>query len=137
MSNDLASLQSDIVGLEWKVKEVKNEFAEFIKDKSIPLDERWEFFKEAPEYLKNKSSYIEHFDAETLLEEGEIVWYDEFYIERYQECELVNVISSIEDRINSKDDYPHSRGADYSVEFLEAFKEEILQKNMHSFVHDW
>lgn len=120
-------LKENIAHLERQIKETKAEFSEYIKDKNIPLKERWKLFKKAPDYLKKHESWIMNFDAESLLEDGEIVWYDDCYVERYSTVDTTSMIEWFSESDRKK----------FTKDFIEALREEILQKNLGSFVNDW
>lgn len=48
-------LNKDLLSIEMSALAVKNDFVTFIKDKSIPVDTRWNLFKQAPKAVKNGS----------------------------------------------------------------------------------
>lgn len=98
----------------------------YLRDKNIPLFDRWEIFRKTPLELLNNDTYNVSFDCEKLLHGGEISWYDDFYKDRHSTVEMVSIIESCEENPDQ-----------YSEEFITAFKEEILQKCLGSFVHDW
>lgn len=61
-------LNKELLSIEMSALAVKNDFVTFIKDKSIPVDTRWNLFKQAPkavkdgsyDLLKNKSNGIDY-----------------------------------------------------------------------------
>lgn len=111
------------------VNPLQVEYVAYIKDKSIPLADRWEAFCAAPTEFQEHESWIQHFDSEELLPNGEINFYDDFYVEKYTEVYMENFIANIEE----DPDYHE----DWTPEIIAAFKEEILEKNMGSFTFDW
>lgn len=48
-------LNKDLLSIEMSALAVKNDFVTFIKDKSIPVDTRWNLFKQAPKAVKDGS----------------------------------------------------------------------------------
>lgn len=120
----LSEVESRISLVLVEIRELKKQFETVIRDKSIPLEERWALFVWAPITFKNTSSWVEDFDSEKLLG-SKIFWYDDLYYERY---ETVNTTDMIE-RFKEKEEF--------TPEIIDAFKEEILQKNLGSWVNDW
>lgn len=119
----------------------------YITDMTVPLSVRWAVFKEMPIDWKIEESWIQHFDAGKLLPGGEISWYDDFYTERY---ETVDMVSFVE---NALPEYLFERvDVGYPDEvyggtvdtlppeiqtIVDAWREEILSKNIASFKFDW
>src|SRR5512139_1306993 len=126
------SIKDELIAYKAGGNPLKDRFLAFIKDKDVPLDERWETFKEAPnEFLVHDLSVVT-FEAEKLLPRKEIVWYDgDFYIERYQ---VVHMTDFIEDMCADKIDMEEPG---WTQELVDAFKEEILQTGLGSFEYDW
>jgi hypothetical protein len=106
--------------------ELKQKYLNFIQNESNALKERWKMFKHAPYEFKNHQKWIVHFEAESLLPSGEIVWFDDFYKDRYSTVNMIDIVDSMKE-------LPEN----YSKEVVEAFKKEILQKNLESFIYDW
>ena len=52
------SLQQDLSSLETKSKAVKSDYLAYIQDTSIPVEERWKLFEQAPKVMKEHSRYI-------------------------------------------------------------------------------
>lgn len=116
-------------------EQIKQAFVTYIKDKSIPLEERWKTFGAAPFEFKNQDSSVVYFKVENTLSEGEIVWYDDFNIEKYETVEMFQFINrQIEDLASP---YRDKNKEQFTLEFFTAFKEEVLDKNMHSFKFNW
>jgi hypothetical protein len=110
---------------------IKNRFIEYIQDKTIPMENRWEVFLEAPSDWKNHESYIQHFDVEKKLISREISWYDDFYIEKNETVHMENVIERLEEDL--EDFEKHG----WTKDLISELKEEILQTNLGSFNYDW
>ncbi len=113
-------------------------FEQYIKNKEIPLDERWEIFILAPSEMKTHENYLTSFDSLP----NDFVMYDgPIHADRGNTIETKDMIENIQeslDEISSGDFY---RDDYYKNKFLEvdmnAIKEEILSKNMGSFDYDW
>lgn len=123
---------------DYKKSVLKEEYLKFIKDENISLAQRWEIFRLAPSNWKETDSCIPHFEAERLLTNGEILWYDDFYIDRHQTVYCADWLTNIEQGLK-----PDSYGVDdlikngWTLGVIDAFKREILNKNLGSFKHDW
>jgi len=132
------SLNEFIDQFQEAVKLAREKFILVIKDKSIPLGERWELFKKAPTELKNNGSWIESFKALNEACGGEVSWYDDFCKERHETVHLVDLVSDVEWCIeNDQVDRGYCKAFFDKPELLDKFKEEILEKNIESFEYDW
>ncbi len=116
---------------DYKNNSLKQRFVEYIKDVSIPLESRWEAFLEAPMDWKYQQSYVIHFQVERKLKGREISWYDDFYIEKKETVVMENIIERLEEDLDSFSENG------WTLELIQEFKEEILQKNIGSFDWDW
>jgi hypothetical protein len=103
---------------------IKQSFESYITNSNETLENRWKVFKLAPLELKNHESYIVHFDAEKMVNGGEIIWFDDFYFERYETIKTVRVIELMNEK-------------GYKKNIIDAFKQEILELNLGSFKYDW
>lgn len=109
--------------------ELKETYRNFISDKTVPLEDRWILFKIAPHDWKEHSRWVEYFSFEKLLPEKEINWYDDF---GYERCQSVDMYILIEDYFSDfVEDLPNKE------EIITTAKEEILSKNIGSFIFDW
>lgn len=111
--------------------EAKENISELLTNKNVPLETRWDFFVKYGDMIGNTDGGICHFDVEKKLSDGEISWYDDFYKERYATIIMHEVIQRISDDI---DDFS-KKG--WTQELLREFQEEILAKNLYSFILDW
>lgn len=117
-----------------KMKEIKAQlevlktgFQKFIVDQSVPLDERWQAWLDAPAECKNQKGWIEHF---TTLP-GDFIMYDgPYHAERYETVKMADFIERVEEGIACEEE-------EYVSIDLNALKEEILSKNLASFTYDW
>ena len=121
--------------------EVKEQLTNAFKDKSIPLDERWELFVKTPVHLKkNERHYVEF---ATFKEGGyDFQWYDDFYIERYETVNLVRVVEKVEKEMSYIGQHGYSTRPLFQSFFdddnkIIRLKEEILQRGIGSFTNDW
>lgn len=112
-----AMIDSEIEKLDGQVKLMKSRFERLIAETSIPLETRWRLFCDSPDYLKNHKTWI----VDIRLHGEEIHWYDDFYINRHQTVDMKDIVEHLEEIDQD----------------LAAFKEEILAKNLGSFVYDW
>ena len=116
-------------------QEIKQAFVAYITDKSISLEERWAVFGVAPVEFKNQKNHALNFKAELTLPDQEIVWYDDFNIEKYETVVMFNFINLQIEELTSS--YRSLHKKNYTLEFFNSMKEEVLEKNMHSFKFDW
>lgn len=98
-------------------------------DKTIPLSKRWATFIDAPACIKNTEDYIVHFDWEKKYHNLE--WYDSFNQDRYSTVNMEDLIVSMEESESCDD------SSVYDKQSIIDIKEEILAKNLYSFVFDW
>lgn len=104
----------------------KETLEKYLADTSISLNERWETFKAAPDWLGNHDIWITGVLDEAM---GEISWYDDFYKERHEVVVMADIIETMEERAEVE--------GRYTKEQLVAAKEAILKHNLKSFVFDW
>lgn len=103
-------------------KQLKNYF----KDSSIPVTERWDVFVYAnsTKVYHNIKNWIWHCD---IIEKTlKLDWYDDFYIEKYQQKSFTDIIECIEENDLIED-----------ILLIDKIKEEMLQSEYTGFVFDW
>ena len=127
-----------IADLNAQIAALGREYRAFIADKSIPLEERWAAYLSAPSNMKREDSYTTHF--RTL--DGDFFMYDgTYHCERHQTVELAEVVTYIEEELESMEAdpqwYSDRQMAEIRAVDLTLFKEEILEQNVHSFKYDW
>lgn len=122
------TLLEEFEALKRSPNELHARYVDYIADQNVPLDDRWAVFCAAPSDWKVHEGYIQHFDAEKLAPGGEISWYDDFFIEKYQTVDMVDWLSDIRYCGN---------GEDWTDEAINAFKDEVMQLNLGSFKFDW
>lgn len=129
------------------VAAVKNDFEKFIVDQSIPLDERWQLWEDAPHELKDHQSWIVHF--KNLHDDA--VGYDGLirHAERHETVHIDDLMESIEECFDEYSEGPPEGSDEHHARWyrnkqkvfeefdLNALKEEILAMNLASFEYDW
>lgn len=119
------------------IAQAKLEFEHYIVHSDIPLNVRWEAFIAAPECLKNHARYIVHFAS---LPEQTLGYDCTVHCKRYETVNVDNLIECLEERFGENEDAAE-KGVEpyYNMEGIDLvkLKEEILQKNLGSFVYDW
>lgn len=124
--------------LQAKLEEIKPNFAIYIQNKAIPLDERWAVFVLAPSNLKDHEEYGPNF--ETL--HPDFIMYDgPVHMERGQTMSTLDLIESIEESLKDLADNSYC-GREWAEKLfklvdINALKEEIMEKNLKSFNYDW
>lgn len=109
-----------------QIESTKKMVAEYFKDTSVPLEERWAVFEITPNCFKETGDWITRLKS---LPEDHIGYDGPFFTDRYSEVDMLAVVNNIEENYE-EDDY-------YSAIDLNAVKEEILQMNLGSFTYDW
>lgn len=123
-------LQVSICSIMYSIVPVRWDFEEYIKDQDIPLTERWELFKWAPNWLKGTLSNIIGMDE--IMGNRDLVMYEgPIHAERYQTMEFATIIESLEENYE-----PGEVEAKYNVR-IDDIKERILAANVATFVYDW
>lgn len=102
------------------VKQRAEAIRKYVMDKSNSYEDRLEVFKAAPEHLQHHEGWVVHL-PQFEKKYGEIVWYDDFYAERYSKVDLTDVF-----------DYK-----EWPEEKEREFMEEVLDMGIWSFTYDW
>ena len=106
---------------------LKPAFIEYIKDRTVDLNTRWDFWLAAPVEMKQTGGWVEHLN----FDGDEISWFDgPLYKER-------GSIVSMPDLIEILEDYAGYEPEKYPQEAIEQLKEDILEQNLHDFTNDW
>ena len=115
-------------------KDLKKQYLKYIQDRKLPLNDRWDVFVAAPIDIKEEEPWIQEFDIEKKV--GKFPWFD-WGRERNETVDVSDFINNIdfEDNIGISDLYGLDR--QFTIESLNEFKEEVLQKNIGSFNLDW
>ena len=118
-----------------KIHALKQEFESFIADKSRPLSERWDVFVSATTDLSNNKCYIQHLDSIDTVQfhdngaRGQVTAESliEMFIEDYEF-----------EREADGDWSPRTEDEEKIVnKAADLVKEELLAKNLKSWLIDW
>jgi hypothetical protein len=115
---------------------IKQEFLKAIRDKSVPIAERWEFWCDAPSALKDFSQFSVKFPCMGK----NFHWTHDMWFDRYQTVDLEDVVLELENSVQEQcDDLEQQfhRKLFRHPEVLDQLKEEILSRNLEYFVFDW
>lgn len=127
------SLQRDLSSLETKSKTVKDDYLAYIQDTSIPVEERWKLFEQAPKVMKEHSRYIlsrHNPGIQKLLESLD----GEYSKDEFKNFDTVELVSDVFEMDYLED------GEEVSEEEKELYKqaiEELLRLNCGSFCYTW
>ena len=122
-------LSEDISQVTFLLGEAKKKFEEYIKDKSVPLEERWEFFCLAPGFLKERDGSIVNFK---VLDDCNIEYFEgDMYYQKYEEIHTESLVERLEEELEELSERGLTR------EGIDEIKEEILSQNLGSFKLDW
>lgn len=127
--NDIQNLITETIGLLDVIKSRKADILAFFANEEIPLETRWDLFVKAPEILVNRSPWVMRYDALDEAFGGEVVWYDDFYVERHETVCMVDLLThdTLVENSYFKD----------NPDNINALKEEILSTGIRTWVYDW
>jgi hypothetical protein len=121
-----------------KLESIKPNFAVYIQNKDIPLEERWAIFALAPSELKTHEDYGPTFRS---IHSDFIMYDGPVHMDRGQTMTTLDLIEDIESSLKDieEDMYCGRKWAQDMLEAVDinALKEEIMAKNLHSFDYDW
>ena len=121
--------------IELKRQKLKEEFAQYIAAKNIPMCDRWQVFIAAPEYLKDKHDWIIH----TKDIPGFSIEIDSEYRGKFVNLEWA--VESFESDMEFEINWAKENGTDYVPEVtreqINALKEYMLENNIMGFTYDW
>lgn len=113
-------------------EQVKQHLEGFISDTTVPLEERWAIWVNAPDSLKNHQSWVHFWVTDEFLEgvggNAEI-----YYVMRGQTICVVDVFLSLQE--NFTDECLVEIGI--TQEDINREKEQILKLNLGSYCYDW
>lgn len=111
--------------------QVKEHFVNFIVDKSIPLNDRWTIFVNAPDELKDQHSWIYHWVTKVfddgVMYDGSIKW-----VEKYETVYMKDVFERISEMEESE-----LVELGVTEEIISTEKEKILSLNVGSYRYYW
>jgi len=132
---DTDKLNEKLKALQAQRQELRVELEETLKNREVPLEDRWELFEEHGESILETTGWIEHFKTLDQASKGSSFDYcDEFYVERRQELTYVFIIERLEDRLDNKF---YENDTCLTEEQINELKEEMLQTGHCGFVNDW
>lgn len=129
-------------------------FREFLTDKEVPLDTRWEFWCNAPEDLKGDQGWI----SAGRLKAFEVIGVDDpteyegmFWWERYQSTSYEDYLHSALETLAESEEGQYKgvpecgnqpivdwiNSSPVVQEFIRQFKEEVLASGYSGFCYDW
>lgn len=132
-------------------KDIKEDFAMYINDKSIPLDKRWDIFGQSEGLFSSTNGYIYHgldfVSKQVLSYDGNIRPEPWIYLEDYERYRTINLLDIVDIFEGYAEDI--NNGNFGHNNFLQGFtcftepdimirvKEQILKDNIWSFEYDW
>lgn len=131
MHETTIKLRQAFKDVESTLEACKKEFQAHMADKSVPLDERWNLFKKAPEYVGEHESFIATFKSI----DDDTDWFEN--IERHQTIDNRDLVEDFEFDLkyhNEEFTTPHEW---LSEQLIVNLKEEILSNSFMTWVMDW
>ncbi len=116
--------------------QVKTDILNVLKDTFYPLPERWELFKKCPADLLKTETYGPPSGLDTLAGH-EIVWYDDFYIERHETVDSVDIVERMEENLTSTYSSQFFERHTVTQADIDAYKEAVLQSGVKEWEYDW
>lgn len=119
--------------LDSMIEEVKTSY---FTDKNIPLDERWELYKQLSALLPIHSWVSNNAIEETL---DDISLYDDLGFERRQTVKYADFVENQEDDLFWYKDHPEydADSPRFTEETLNTLKEHVLTSGQQGFNFDW
>ena len=123
--NSLRRLENEISMIKSQVKGMTPVFKEFIANRNLPLEERWELFCEHGEFILPTTINCHGFTAMVVANTE----FDSFYeIQRSETLSLAFLIELIEER---------QEEGEHTILNINQLKEEILEYGYSAIVYDW
>lgn len=122
-----------------QIASMKQDFEKYISDKSVPFEERWLTFINAPSELKNHENYGPNFSTMP----NDFVMYDgPIHADRGHTINIKDMFQEIEDVLSEIKEGTYEPIYNWHIKSynkldVNALKEEILEKNIGSFDYDW
>jgi hypothetical protein len=137
---NIEKFKADFKENQMQSESLKTQFETFIADKSIPLEERWDFFQSMPGVLKEQDIFAVNF---FVFKEyiPKFSWYDDFGMEQGHAQHMDDIMKRIEEEIKDYKSYPQSinrvgKAFVKNPTAMAEFKEEILHRNLKGFIFD-
>jgi len=109
---------------------LKSELKQWVKDESIPLQERWDLFI-ASELGDDYSWYLKP----TGIDWNRVSLFDDFYLEKYSVCTVQDFIDTYQENVDDREDEEDNPYENCSVEILQRYF--MIDKFVKSFKNDW
>lgn len=121
---DITQTVKGIIVLQQMLDKNVKRVLDALKDKAIPLDDRWKAFIEMGE--KVKMPIATYGDGFVEILDKNLTMYDDFYVDRHQTVKYVNLYNQIK---NLDREIPEKN--------IAKWKEAVLQSGYGGFIHDW
>lgn len=133
----MKNIIEEINNLSDLVRNLRNPFEEFIANKSIALDTRWDLFVNATTDLKRNNVYA--FELEKVLPDDFIGYDMPIHVDRYQTMTTTDLVEKVEELKDEVSDYEYLLRYKDVISSLDVnvLKEEILLHNIGSITNDW
>ena len=125
-------VQEELNSLKLLHKEIEANCRIVLATKELPIETRWNIFKDAPNKLHCSSS---KYPFEKDLGIKEISPYDDWSMERGETFDVVKMITDWEKQLNSE--YKSSWIKTINQDIINKFKEYYMDKYIGSWNHDW
>lgn len=113
-----------------KQSAMQDETFRTLKDKSLPLEDRWGLFVLLSDSLPRIAPWVEHFSFEKESREN-LCYCDDFYLERYETISLETLYERLLEMDMDID------STEISEDRLSEIKEEFLASGFTHFKYDW
>lgn len=110
--------------------QVKKLFEQSISDKSIPLEDRWAIFVNAPDSLKNHHQWVISW-VSPEIEDGMQYEGGIMYWEKYETVKAERAIEAMWEYISEENFH------EITEEMISSEMEMLLSKNIGSYCYDW
>ena len=104
-----------------------------MRDKSIPLEERWSLFEQVAEFLPIASWGSD--TAWSAIGFDHISDYDEFNTERHQTVKLVDRYEMLREMHGDYEE--NNEDLWFNAENIDQWREQVLQDGRQGFIYDW
>lgn len=113
---------------------LKERFLKVLKDKSIPVQDRWDFWCDAPSALKDFSQYSIKFECMGK----NFSWHEDMMIARNETVDMEDLIWELDQYVDNQCDDPERyfvRKLFRNRALFDQLREEILARNIEYFVY--
>lgn len=121
-----------------EASKLKSDFEDFISNKSVPLLERWELFSNTDDSLKNNYQWLIQ-GKRSGLKYVMDHWFNDFG--QHGKGKVINISELLEELAYRGEFHPdcfdNNLPEDEALSLLKETLEEVLERNLGSFVYDW